>query len=121
MGHYIQVPNNHDKAQQLVDLHGAIILPQRPEGFEDVPEDKALICVVDNGPFEAAGLVVDREDFIDKIAEDEPGPDGELGRGPGGIPVYTIRSEYQERGEQRPRWWLLMDKALAHQLSGYKT
>lgn len=119
MGYYIQVPDNKGKAQQLVNLHAADLLPMRPEGFEDVPEDKALICVVDNGPFEAAGLVIDREDFIDKITEDEPGPDGELGVGPGGIPVYTIRSEYQEQGEQRPRWWLLMDKALTYELAGY--
>ncbi len=53
MGFYIEVPSPKGKAQQLADLHGATILPLRPEAFEDVPEGLALVCVVDNGPFEA--------------------------------------------------------------------
>ena len=91
MGYYIEVPNKKGKAKQLVFLHGAKLLPMRPEEFGDVPEDKALICVVDNGPFEAANLVPDDERFI-HIA-DTP--------------------------DQREMWWLLMDKTLAHKLAGY--
>ena len=93
MGYYIEVERPKGKAQQLADLHGATILPQRPEAFEDVPDTLALICVVDNGPFEAAALCYSREEFIEFADTDH--------------------------GDRRPRQWLLMDKALAHQLVGY--
>jgi hypothetical protein len=97
MGYYIQVPENEGKAQQLVGLHGATILPMRPEAFEDVPEGQALICVVDNGAFEAAALCYSREEFIEFTSPD----------------VTT--------GHQRPRTWVLMAKALAHELAGYSS
>lgn len=91
MGYYIQVPENKGKAQQLVMLHDATILKQCPATFEDVPEGKALICVVDNGPFEAAAL------------------------------CYSAREleEFDALNDIRPRTWLLMDQALAHQLAGF--
>ena len=92
MGYYIQVPENKNKAQQLVDIHGAVILPQHPEAFEDT-EGQALICVVDNGPFEAAAFCYSRDEFI----------------------VFTR----PDSGIQRPRTWVLMDQDLAHQLSGF--
>ena len=120
MGYYIEVPEQKGKADQLVRLHNARILPGRPKTFEDMPGDMALICVLDNGPFEAAALVIDGEDFIELTTEeDDFGPDGEITEGPGGIPVYTIRSEAQEQGDQRPRTWVMMDKTTAHQLAGY--
>ena len=120
MGYYIETSGPKDKAVWLEAEHEAWILPIRPEGFEDIPEGQALICVLDNGPFEAAMLVVDREDFIELTnVPDEPGPDGELSTGPGGMPVYTLRSEAQERGDQRPRTWVMMEKTRAHQLAGY--
>lgn len=93
MGYYIQVSNPKGKAQQLVDLYSATILPMRPEAFEDVPDNLALICVVDNGPFEAAGLCYDRDEFVDFADTDH--------------------------GDTRPRQWVLMDKAVANQLSGF--
>lgn len=120
MGYYIQVPDNKGKAQQLVDLHSAEILPRMPAQFEDVPDGKALICVVDNGPFEAAALCYSERDFEQFDAPDESGPEVETRVGPGGIPVYVLRSTYQAQGQQRPRTWLLMDKAKAHELSGYE-
>ena len=90
MGYYIEVPNKKDKAQQLVDLHGASILAKCPT-FEEIPRDKVLICVVANRAFDAALLVHDRGqyDYITTI----PDP--------------------------REKWWLLMDKALASKLAGY--
>lgn len=91
MGYYIEVPNNKGKAQQLADLHRATILPQRPESFEDAPEGTAIICVVDNGPFEAAALCYSREEFVEFAR-----PDG------------------------RPQTWLLMSQRLAYDLAGYK-
>lgn len=118
MGYYVQVQKPKGKAQQLVSLHHATILPQRPEAFEDVPDDKALICVVDNGPFEAAALCYDRQQFMAFTAPDEIGPSSFERRG--GIPTLTLRSEYQARGDQRPRSWVLMDKAVAHRLANYQ-
>lgn len=91
MGFYIQLPEPKNKAEQLVQIYDATILPLQPEAFEDVPPEMALICVVDNGPFEAVGLVIDHEDFINKIRPDE-----------------------------RPRTWMMMDKVKAHELTGYR-
>lgn len=95
MGYYIQVPENKGKAQQLVDLHDATILPMRPEAFEDVPEGQALICVVDNGAFEAAALCYSREEFV------------------------AFTSPDTTSGYQRPRTWVLMAKDLAHEVAEY--
>lgn len=119
MGYYVEVPEPKGKAQQLVDSYGAEILKRMPARFEDVPEGKALICVVDNGPFEAAGLCCSAEEFESFDAPDEAGPEVEEGKGPGGIPAFTVRSSYQAQGLQRPRTWVLMDKAQAHELAGY--
>ncbi len=55
MGFYIQTPRNTDKANELAQLHGAEV-QDGPLAFAEVPEDKALICVVTNGAFEAAAL-----------------------------------------------------------------
>ena len=90
MGYYIEVPENKGKAQQLVDLHGARILDKKPT-FHEVASDKAIICVLDNGPFEAAGYA-----FSEMELEDFAFPDG------------------------RPKTWLVMDKALTLKLTGYK-
>lgn len=92
MGYYIQVPQNKGKAQQLVDLYGAEILPRMPATFADIPEGKALICVVDNGPFEAAGLCYSEREFEAFDAMD--------------------------KGDQRSRTWVLMERVLAFQLAG---
>lgn len=92
MGYYIQVPKNTGKADQLVALHGASFLESDPV-WSDVPEDKALICVVDNGPFEAAGLCYSADELEAFVMPDT--------------------------GSQRPRTWLLMDKTKAHELAGY--
>lgn len=90
MGYYIQVPENKGKVHQLVELHGATLLNKRPE-FDKVPSDKAIICVLDNGPFEAAGYAYS-ESEMSAFAY----PDG------------------------RMKAWLLMDKALVHKLTGYR-
>lgn len=112
MGYYIQVPEDKGKAQQLADLHGATILSERPKAFDDVAVSLALICVVDNGTFEAAGLCDSAERFATFAASDNVGPPtaGEQD----GMTVLNIRPK-----QQRPRIWVTMDKVLAHQLAGY--
>jgi hypothetical protein len=93
MGYYIEVPQNKGKAQQLVELHGARILDKKPS-FNEVAADKAIICVMDNGPWEAAAYAYNERE-LERFAE----PDSV--------------------GPQRPRVWLIMDRTLTHKLTGY--
>lgn len=90
MGYYIQTPANTDKAGQLVKV-GAEIQAGGPPAWPDIPEDKALVCVVHNGMFDAAALVYSEDELRDF-----------------NLPQDT-----------RTRTWLLMEKAQAHQLAGY--
>ncbi len=91
MGFYIQVPRPTGKAQQLIDLHGAILGPMKPDTFEEVPPDIAIICVLHNSGFEAALLCTDTETF----------------------------EEAGDPNDTRVKDWLLMDKSVAHPLAGY--
>jgi len=61
-----------------------------PTSFDKVPEKMALICVVNNGPFEAAGYCFDEREF-----------------------------ECFTHPDPRPRTWLLMDLEKARKISGY--
>lgn len=94
MGYYIDVPNRKGKAQQIVDLHGGRILPHAPI-WGDAGADEAIICVLDNGPWEAAGFAYNERE-LERFAE----PD-----------LYT---------QQRPRIWLVMNRTKACKLTGYK-
>lgn len=90
MGYYIQTKANVLKAKQLCAEHNAENIPQ-PATLAEVPEDKALICVVQNGPFDAAALIYDSRELAD----------------------------FSDPDDDRPRDWLFMDKELAHKLAGY--
>jgi hypothetical protein len=91
MGYYIQTKGHHNKAEQIcLDNKEASIIPQ-PLLFDEVASGMALICVVDNGPFEAAAYCYSEKEF-EAFTE----PDG------------------------RRKKWLVMDKAKAEKLSGYK-
>jgi hypothetical protein len=79
MGYYLQTPENLNKAQQLVELYGAS--PIEPPKTFDPPKDKFLICVVCNGPFDAAAVCYDTREFNEFSSLDS-----------------------------RPRSWLLMDR-----------
>lgn len=90
MGFYIEVPRNKQKATQLVEMYGAEVIPE-PEEYWMHDPNQSLICVVNNGLFEAAGLCFDEQEFnAFKF------PDG------------------------RPRIWLLMDRTKAWKLTGFK-
>ena len=89
MGFYIETPKNRNKADQLVILHGAVIVPKPV--FDDVPQDKAVIVVVNNIAFDAAGLAYSEKEFL----------------------------EFTDPSDNRGKTFLLMDKKLAHRLSGY--
>lgn len=83
MGYYIQTPgSDHDKARIIATRHNGKLIAQ-PESFNDIPADKALICIVDNGAFEAAALAYDADEFA----------------------VFT------DPEDERPKQFVLLDKA----------
>lgn len=63
MGYYIQTPEIQCKADQLIGMYNAYTIKQ-PETF-DPPADKMLICVVQNGPFDAAAICYDQGEFAE--------------------------------------------------------
>ncbi len=94
MGYYIEVPEKKEKAQQLVKLYGARILDKKPS-FNEVAPNEAIICVLDNGPWEAAGFAYDAREL-------------------------TVFATPDRLGYQRPRTWVIMNRATACRLTGYK-
>jgi len=88
MGYYIEVPEDKNKAQQIVELYGGRIV-SRPPSFEDITPNEAIICVVDNGPFEAAGFAYSQHE----------------------LHVFTSV-------DGRPRTWVIMDRKKACKLTG---
>ncbi|GAH39307.1 unnamed protein product [marine sediment metagenome] len=90
MGYYIEVPRNKGKAQQIVELYGGRITPS-PPSFEDITPEEAIICVVDNGPFEAAGLAFNQEE----------------------LNVFSHM-------DGRLRTWVIMNRQKAYELTGYE-
>jgi hypothetical protein len=96
MGFYINNTGKQElpakgKSAILVEDCGAEILAIPPPSIETISEDKTIICVFDNGEFEAAGLAYD---------------DTEL-------------RSFADWMDSRERTWLLMDKELAYKLTGY--
>lgn len=62
MGRYIETDGPLNKAKYICEHHeGEIVDPI--ECFDDVPEGKALIIVVENGPFDAAAFVHSEGEF----------------------------------------------------------
>lgn len=92
MGYYIQTPCNKGKAENICEHHHEAFIIPKPISFDKVPANMGLICVVDNGRFEAAGYCYDKQEFEGFGRGDDP----------------------------RPKTWLLMDKSKAELLSGYK-
>jgi len=91
MGYYIQVPEHLDKAEQIEAIYDGMIIPQ-PTSFDKIPKDMALIVVVRNQDFEAAGFAYDEEEFV----------------------VFT------DPRDSRPKKFVLMNRVMASELSGHK-
>jgi hypothetical protein len=89
MGYYISTPISSGKAKYLADRFSAIEVDQ-PE-WSNVPEGNALICVVDNGPFESAAFCYDEREF----------------------------KAFLHPEDKRPKTWLLMDRTMAEDLTGF--
>ena len=92
MGWYIECEESKGKVAQIVRDHGANII-DRYEAKEAMSDpDKAVIVVVDNGFFEAAGFACNQNEF-DAFTD-----------------IY----------DRRNKWFLKMDRKLAKELTGYK-
>jgi len=93
MGYYIETPRNKNKAAQICEACPEASMLDLADTFKfsDVPADKALICIVDNGPFEAAAFCYSEREFEEFAREDG-----------------------------RLKVWLVMSREKAEKLSGYK-
>ena len=93
MGFYIQRSNDDvkHKAEWLVDVYEGIVV-QKPTSFNDIPQNKGLVIVIDNGIFEAAGYIFDEREF---------------------------KAATSDRLDIRPKVFVLLDKKLAEKISGY--
>lgn len=93
MGYYVnhETLGNNNKAEKLIKNFGAVEFTGILIDFSSTPKNKAIICVIENGPFDAVGLA-----FSEKEMQEFMRPD------------------------DRKKTWLYIDKKLAHKLSGYK-
>lgn len=91
MGYYIETPEDTRKAAQIVKFHGGEIIP-KPDAFTVIAPDKALIVVMNNVLFEAAGLAYDKDEF----------------------------EAFTDPSDARSKQYVILDKALAHKLAKYK-
>jgi hypothetical protein len=90
MGYYVEhsLGYNRGKVGDLISVRGAQYFIGT---WKDVPEDKAVIVVMDNGMFEVAGFAYDEKEF----------------------------NTFRRPEDRRPKTFLLMDRKLAEELSGY--
>ena len=85
---YLGLPGSADKLQQLTSLTSAQILPTSPSGLDEVPTNKALICVADMGSYETAAYIISERDFANWV----------------------------NPRDNLPKTWLLIDRQIADEL-----
>ena len=92
MGYYIETNTPHGKAEQIMKTLGGTEVTQE-EAEMIIKEDmSAVICVVDNGPFEAAAYCYNLDEFR----------------------AFTLPID------DRPKKWIVVDnKEEVHQLTKY--
>ena len=91
MGLFIETDDRTRKALFLVAHHGGEIIPE-PRSFGEIPPGKALIVVVHNSGFEAAGFAFNEREFL----------------------AFTFPGDF------RPKDFVLLDRSVAETLTGYK-
>lgn len=79
MGYYLETGTPHGKARILAARYDAMEVSEDEAEFfliEDTPDDRdiAVICVVDNGPFEAAAFCYNLDEFRVFTHPDDPRP-----------------------------------------------
>lgn len=91
MGYYVQTPGqNHNKAIRIAADNDGVLI-HKPNHYSDIPDNKALIVVVDNGPFEAAALAYSEREF----------------------------EEFTDVMDGRRKEYVLLDKSRAYKLAKY--
>jgi hypothetical protein len=85
---YLELPGSGGKLDRLLGEFAAVALPGPPGGLDEVSPDKALICVVAMGDYEAPGYIITE------------------------IELAT----WTDPADTRPRTWLLMDRWMADRL-----
>lgn len=95
MGYYIETGTRHGKAEQIMDTFDAIEISQdEARIFLEEGADCAIICVVDNGPFEAAAYCHSLKEFQQ----------------------FTLPQD------DRPKTWLMVpDRAQIETTTGYRS
>lgn len=88
MGRYIQGPIL-GKADMLVKKHGAQVIDES-EAVQVFRDGKGVVCVVNNGPFDAAAY---------------------------GYSESEVAAFFSTAHDRRPRTWLVLDKATAEELA----
>ena len=91
MGYYIETGTLHGKAAFLVDNHGGeIVFDYKAQ--ECLNLGLGVVCVVNNGSFEAAGFMYSQKEF----------------------------DYFNDPADSRIKTWVVMDREIAEKLSGYK-
>jgi len=86
MGRYLNPDGIGSKADRLIKL-GAIELSAPPATLADLEDTMALVCVVDNGPFDAAGYAFDDRE----------------------------KEAFSQPDDLRPKRWLVMEKSFVEE------
>jgi hypothetical protein len=81
------------KVDHLIATYGAERVSQPPDAFHEIPESKALICVVDTLTYETATFCFSAVEMA----------------------LLNDSTDF------RPRTWLLMDRSKAEELSKFRT
>ena len=90
MGYYIETGTAKNKVDFLVENHGGeIVFDYKVQ--ECLKLGLGVVCVVDNGPFEAAAFVYSQAEF----------------------------DAFHDPADFRPKTWVVMDRETAEKLSGY--
>lgn len=89
MGYYIQT-GGAKKTQAIIDQHDAVRVT-KDEARAALLEGKGVVCVIEGGMFDAAGFMFDEQEF----------------------------DEFADPQDTRRKVWLVMDRELAEELSGW--
>jgi len=71
---YLDLPGPRGKLDRLLSEFGAAVLSGPPPGLDEVPADKALVCVGDMGDYEAAGYILTEAEFATWTDPADTGP-----------------------------------------------
>lgn len=64
MGYYINGGMAKGKCEYLESALAAVPFDWKTKTWDDVPQDKVPVIVVDNGPFEAAGIAYSENEYL---------------------------------------------------------